>query len=377
MYNKITFVALTLVFLVGCQKPTPTFSFLPTQNTFKQNESTVNNKIDILWVIDNSGSMNGAQQDLKANFDSFIQDFVTKGYDYKIAVTTTDAWRSSASGVVDGDGDLYYSNDDRAVFKDHGFTYDNPSSPNCWEENRVDTGVSIITPDTPYIEDTFKTNAIQGVCGNGDERAFQSFKAALSTNLNAGFLREDSFLSIIIVSDEDDFSHDENGFAGYYSYPGLHTVESYNSYLENLTGTSGASKRFSVSAMAIWDQQCVDQQKAVYNSTQLIAQRYGALVDLTEGIKGSLCGNFAQSLLDISNNIIQLSTQFFLEREPDVSTIEISINGVNVPLLSENQSGNGGYEYNAESNSIKFYGDYIPEQGATIVVDYDPVSFAE
>lgn len=377
LYLKIVLTALSLILFVGCQKPTPSFSFLPTQVTFKQDESTINNKIDILWVVDNSGSMNGAQQDLKANFDSFIQDFVTKGYDYKIAVTTTDAWKSNVSGIVNGSGSNYYSNDNRAAFKDYGYIYEDPSDPSCSEEIQVVTNEPVITPITSNIVDTFKTNAIQGVCGNGDERAFQSFKAALNTDLNAGFLRDDSFLSIIIISDEDDFSHDDNGFGGYHSYPGLHSVESYNSYLESLTNSSGASKRFSVSAMAIWDQECVDAQKEVYNSTQLIAERYGELVDLTEGVKGSLCGNFSEALLEISNNIIQLSTQFFLDRLPDVDTIDISINGIKVPEISSNTNGTGGYEYIEESNSIKFHGDYIPEQGATIVVDYDPVSFAE
>jgi hypothetical protein len=338
------------MFIVGCEKPTPTFSFLPTQNTFKQNESTINNKIDILWVVDNSGSMNGAQQDLKANFNSFIQDFVTKGYDYRIAVTTTDAYRS----------------DNNAALKDHGFAYSDPSNPRCnWGSNeyQVTTGVNIITPNTPDVVDTFTKNATQGVCGHGDERAFQSFKSALNLNLNAGFLREDSFLSIIVISDEDDFSSD--------------SVDFYNTYLEDLTLSSGANKRYSVSAMAIWDEDCKAQQKAIYNSTQIIAQRYGELVDLTDGVKGSLCGNFAQSLLDISNNIIQLSTQFFLDRIPDVSTIEIVINNVVVPVASTNPENNGGYEYIAESNSIKFSGVFIPEQGSTIKVDYDPVSFAE
>src|SRR4051794_28884306 len=46
-------------------------------------------KIDVLFVIDNSGSMEQEQQNLIANFPQFIHVLDASGLDYRVAVTTT------------------------------------------------------------------------------------------------------------------------------------------------------------------------------------------------------------------------------------------------------------------------------------------------
>jgi hypothetical protein len=95
------------------------------------------------------------------------------------------------------------------------------------------TGVFVVKPTTVNPVQTFVTNALQGIYGSGDERVFQSMKVALDSQLNAGFLRAGAFLSVIIVSDEDDFSWDgSTSIDGQYNNTNLHTVASYVSYLE-------------------------------------------------------------------------------------------------------------------------------------------------
>src|ERR687887_2453434 len=47
-------------------------------------------KVDVLWIVDNSESMAGEQENLARNFQSFIELFVRGAVDYRIAVTTTD-----------------------------------------------------------------------------------------------------------------------------------------------------------------------------------------------------------------------------------------------------------------------------------------------
>ncbi len=49
-------------------------------------------KVDILWVVDSSGSMEPKQQRLAANFQGFINQLVAANppIDFHIAVTTTD-----------------------------------------------------------------------------------------------------------------------------------------------------------------------------------------------------------------------------------------------------------------------------------------------
>ncbi|MBN2359145.1 MAG: choice-of-anchor D domain-containing protein, partial [Deltaproteobacteria bacterium] len=56
--------------------------------------------IDILFVVDNSGSMQQEQQSLAQNFTAFIQFTSELDIDYHIGVTTTDTARSDAGALV-------------------------------------------------------------------------------------------------------------------------------------------------------------------------------------------------------------------------------------------------------------------------------------
>ena len=46
--------------------------------------------VDVLWVVDNSGSMSEEQGQVVANFQDFINEFISLGLDYHMAVVTTD-----------------------------------------------------------------------------------------------------------------------------------------------------------------------------------------------------------------------------------------------------------------------------------------------
>ena len=64
----------------------------PQIDYFTQNE--VSGKVDILWVVDNSGSMEDSQENLARNFNSFINRFVDENtdqlVDFQMAIITTD-----------------------------------------------------------------------------------------------------------------------------------------------------------------------------------------------------------------------------------------------------------------------------------------------
>ena len=344
----------TVAIQSGCGEHTPSYSILPAAQQFVQDAEPVNAKVDILWVIDNSGSMATSQANLVNNFEAFIKDFVDNEYDFQMAVTTTDAYRAKP-----------------------------PFNGGSWNYNRSDfrdgangnfSGVRIITPETPDIVETFVTNATQGIWGHGDERPFESIVTTLDlTPATEGFLRGDAFLAIIILTDEDDFSHDGSNWArDDYNYPGLHSIGQYIDFLDQYTGSSGDSRRYNVNSISILDQECLDE---VSYGVQKIGHRVHELVDETGGIKGSLCGDFRVILGSMSQLILQLSTQFYLDREPVVSSIRVSINGEVVPHVDENPGPKkGGWSYNASANSILFHGDYLPPQGAVISVNFDPTS---
>lgn len=334
-------VLFSTVLLTACGSETSSFSLLSDSDTFQQgNNKLAMTKVDILWVVDNSGSMQTSQTNLANNFNSFINNFSNKNLDYQIAVTGTDAWRGGS-----------YS-----LFSDN-------------------SGHSIITPETTNLVNSFISNVTLGVSGTGDERAFQSLQTSIDDTNNAGFLRDDSFLAVVIISDEDDFSHDDSYFIGNNTHPALHSPNDYVTYLDNATNSSGATRRYNVSAMAIWDEACRDQLNLSWNG-RIIGTRYGQLVDATDGIKGSLCGDFASELENISDKIVSLATQFYLSRVPKVSTIKVIVDGTVVPVAAENPGPTtGGWTYDANANSIVFSGDHIPAQGSQIDITYDPLNY--
>ena len=56
-------------------------------DSWEQEEISV---LDILWVIDNSGSMSSHQSNLSTNISYFMNNFIQLGVDYNMAVITTD-----------------------------------------------------------------------------------------------------------------------------------------------------------------------------------------------------------------------------------------------------------------------------------------------
>lgn len=356
------------VLIIACGSDSPSFSILPDEQQFQQNTDGVINKIDILWVIDNSGSMDTSQQALSDNFSTFISDFLSKNYDFKMAVTTSDAY-------IAGDEWQPFYNQHHTIRSRY---YENlPRADKAKFRDGVGSnhsGVYVIDETMLNIESIFTTNILQGINGYGDERPLQSLVDAFEHPFNQGFVRDDSFLAVIIVTDEDDFSHDGLNHLGEnpdYDDPDLHSIQSYLDYLDNLTSSSGPTRRYNVSSIAIKDEDCRESLNDAFQERK-IAVRVNELVELTDGIQGDLCGAFADELSFIANQILSLSTQFYLDREPIPETITVHVNGLSVPNISQTDGENGWF-YNPETISVVFVGSYVPEQGATIKINFDPV----
>jgi hypothetical protein len=176
-------------------------------------------KTDILFVVDDSGSMADNQQNLADNFDAFIQVLASSPVknEFQIGITTT-----SASNFNRGTDGL-----DTTTF----FPRDEAGSP-CPNANQLypagklialDPGsggainydlTRILTANTPTLVEDFRNDVMVGTCGSGKEQGLRTMKLALSDRIadgsNAGFLRPDARLAIIIVSDEDDYGELQN-----------------------------------------------------------------------------------------------------------------------------------------------------------------------
>jgi len=89
--KRTLLIVLQFVLIVSCSN-TPSVSVQPSEEFFDAAGTQLTAKMDILFVIDNSVSMREEQENMMANFSSFIGNFVGKGYDYRIATVATDAW---------------------------------------------------------------------------------------------------------------------------------------------------------------------------------------------------------------------------------------------------------------------------------------------
>lgn len=349
----LTALAMTAV---ACDKGAGSFSILSDNSQFQQAVTFTPRKLDVLFVVDNSGSMASSQNNLANNFPSFIDKFIDKGYDFRIAVTTTDAFYGDqfiASGCS-------LCNTQQTRFR-------SGVNPPVYVIDRADYDLSQASEEARLKSD-FTLNVKVGTNGSGDERAFSSFKAALTSSLNVGFHRPDAFLAIVIVSDEEDFSQSEYTMNESYSNPNLHTVASYKTFLDSFTG-GASSEDYSVSAISISDQACRDQLAGGSGGAQKIATRYNALVDLTGGTKNSICSPFDQTLDNISTQIMtEQKPVYTLDKKPIIASIRVVIDGVQVP-----QSSTDGWSYDAADNTITINGaTYKPGPGSSIAINFDP-----
>ena len=343
-FSQVAPVMGSLLLFASCEKGGSNFSVLSSSAQYEQASTYVPRKLDVLFVVDNSGSMSSSQVSLATNFPSFINFFKAKGYDFKIAVTTTDAYY----------GDQFVS--DPCSLCNIGQTqFRSGTNPAVYE----------ITKDTPNLESVFASNVNVGTTGSGDERAFSSFKAALNSSLNVGFHRSDAYLAIVIISDEDDFSHDDINLNESYAQPTLHPVASYKTYLESFT-SGVANTDFSVSAIAVLDNAC----KTTLGAGRKIGQRYMDLADQTGGTKNSICTNFDLILNNISATIAsQITANFVLSRTPLVPSLRVIIDGV---LVAEDATN--GWSYDSVTNSISIHGSSTPQSGAIVTINFDPAS---
>ncbi|WII72035.1 hypothetical protein QJS83_16350 [Bdellovibrio sp. 22V] len=345
--RKAVMMASAVAMLAGCNKSTDSFSLLKDGADYKQQAVFIPKKIDILWVIDNSGSMKTSQDNLASNFQAFISRFNQYNYDFHMAVVTTDGWERQ-----------FNASSEKARIRDGAVLQTNP---------RVEThsGVFVMDKATPNLSSVFETNIKQGTLGNGDERAFESFKQSLLDPFNSNFRRADAFLAVIIVSDEEDYSGSSTAFEdASKNYP----VQNYVDFLNSYTDFATNGKNYSVNVISVPDEAC-KTQLSTDGFARKISVRLPELADLTGGVKASLCSNFGSTLELISDSIIQLSAVFKLSREPQEDTIKVVVDGATVANDPVN-----GWTYNASDLTITFHGSSVPGANANIQIDYYPKS---
>lgn len=344
---QVATLSLGVSILAGCGPQAGQFTILPTgQSTYQGN--VANNKVDVLFVVDNSGTMQPKQDLLKTEFNSFASVFNTKGFDYRMAVVTTDTT-----------GELGKF---QAQSPDGGAT----------------AAIKVITSSTANAVGHFNANVNVGI-GGGTSAAAKPLHAinlalgsALLATDNANFLRSEAHLAIIIVSDADD---SDSVFEGT-------TPASTLTFLENLKPdvfdviSRTYKNNYTVSAVAVNDVNEADCLIQYDYTGDAVADpvpyengdKYKTLINATNGSLASICAtNFSSGLAQISQRIAEAITEIPLARVPNQATISVTFNGNAVP-----QNGTHGWTYSSTGNKIVFHGDYIPNDNTTIGINYTP-----
>jgi hypothetical protein len=164
---------------------------------------------DILFVIDDSPSMGEEQETLRRTFPAFVdvlRDIEGGLPDVHIAVVSSDVGiGDNASGGCAGDGDdgnfrLGVTDDCPSIASGTSYLVDAPRPGGDRYRNYTGT-----------LEDAFSCIADLGDRGCGFEHHLEAMRRSLTkardrTGPNAGFLRDDAHLAIIVIADEDDCS---------------------------------------------------------------------------------------------------------------------------------------------------------------------------
>ncbi len=418
-------ILLMIILLFGCSK-VPSVSILPLLDNFEQQENRIAAKMDILWVIDNSGSMKDEQEALRENFNSFITNFIKKGYDYRIAVITTDAYYTGSyyydsilfirdeaqerkdykgfalsgendvgveissyltSGFVDGDLTRHYCTIDLLsgcpegtegyMLSGYKLTDSSDDTIDFTEYEPSSFVYDIDHEDyiSNNIKNIFAINSNVGTQGIGYESGLRSVQTALNnpTNQALNFPRPDAHLAVIVVSDEED-QIEESFFQTDGTLGSVINDIPVIDYHNFLTGLVHPEYGYSFHTIARLEANPCYDGEIRFGPSLGVGTRYIELSKLSGGIQASICEDFAESLSDIAQTIIEKTVEFPLTDVPaDSNKLEVSVkNPGATAFLALSQSMDNGWTYNGSKNSIIFHGEAIPAQGSEISVFYDP-----
>ncbi len=281
-------------------------------DTFIQGDDT-ERVVDVLWVVDNSGTMSEEQGALLGGLGGVMELFGNTVADFRLGVITTDVEDPDQRGRLQGDP-------------------------------------PVLDPATPSLTATFIGNATVGVNGSRDERGFEALELALTEAVDAGandgFFRDGAALEVVVVSDEDD--HSDGGVEDLLSGLMVHVPDSQAFKVHAIVGDVPSG--------------CLSSQAAADAGT-----RYLEAARRTEGYTGSIClDDWTELLYRIGLSALGLQDAFVLTMEPDPATIAVTVDD---EAVAEDEAD--GWTYDPGTNAVVFHGDALPQPGARIVVEYD------
>jgi hypothetical protein len=260
-----------------------------TENFVADNSES---KVDILFVDDNSASMEFEQRALGQKFPSLVTQLA--GLDWQIGVTTTDC-STGAYGIC---GSLL---------------------------PMTGTSTHVLTPQITGYEQVFLNTierpetvdcARRGLCPSGLEEALKAAKTSVDKRNgdNAGFFRSNAAFAVIVLTDEDEQSI------------GSATATKPQEVIDHVMATFGADKKFKSYAITILngDTACLKTQRDQQNGIGAYGTYAMDLARRSGGQSVSICApDYGVTLKQIGDDLRKVTGAVKLTRVPIASSVSV------------------------------------------------------
>ena len=270
--------------------------------------NTTLGKINILFVVDNSGSMTEELRSIATQFTSFLEDI--KKTDYRIAIITTDWINDRGQFLPFPNGQKFLSN---------------PAGNS-----------SVHSQNVNYFQQVVK----RPVGDNDDERGIYALNMALDNSSHSDFFRPHSLFMVIIVSDEDERSYGGKVPEGYFGE--VPPLESYDLPDTFFRKVSHHNKYSIVEVHSIiippGKKRCPGVEGRIYaqasKPSNAILARYG---NIRKGHVGSICSsNYSGQLGPIADTLLNV-TPIPLPCFPIRESVSLQVEGRTVNFRLEDR----------------------------------------
>ena len=404
-----------------------------------QLQESFSGRADILFVIDNSGSMAPRNTALAENLSAFIDGFAdttppptdptlsddvarfveflndpTQNLNYQLGVTTTDV--AGVSGQLLGNPTYLAKSDDNVADR---FNRNLLCDAACVDDipNSIDISCNGVSESCEASDDNSREEVLEAafmaMCravesppsacfqewwNDGEEVTDQAPRNDTGGELgvpaleyfsdadigsNAGFLRENSTLIVVVVTDEGDKSRRLTARdASFSPYDQL-----FSQFSNRITwAIIGSPYSTDVPGEPSCNLEGV-RTDLLDRYHRMVESTNGVYIDMFEpnpggsGLDACRTTDFGEALNRIGELLRALTDNFSLQAIPVVDTITVAVDGVVIPEADASFNEDlgiitysDGWSYNSETNAVVLHGDAVPGFDAQVRVWYLPAS---
>ena len=288
-----------------------------------------NNEVDILWVVDDSCSMEEEQATLAAGFNSFVSQMESSGTDFHIGVIST------------------------------SFEYDNP------DRGRLIGDPPFLTLDDDYEQGFIDRATGLGIGGSDKEKGLEAATYALSPAMtfgggNDGFVRPSAQMLVVFVSDEEDCS--DRGALGDQPaeecYKQDEKLVPVTDFIQEFRDLKPSKDMIQVGAI-------VGVQNAACDDA-FPGSRYIQTAKNTGGLVEDICLNdWSDTLTELGLTATGIRTTFQTSYVAKPETLVVQVNGEDVLQDQVN-----GWTYDPETCFLTFGPNAVPPRDSDILAEY-------